>query len=149
MDKVRQVSEHVNTILRYVPYVQTNFVLGLDSDAGEEPFELTKRFVDLTPGRIPRVFAAVGVRASRAAEPPVSARESRAALPLSLPGQQPRNERQAENYSWRDFYERVIGLTSYTFSRRALLRTLPRAPGNDPAMDERRSRRCRPRGPAG
>src|SRR5439155_309332 len=30
MDKVRQVSDHVNTILRYIPYVQTNFVLGLD-----------------------------------------------------------------------------------------------------------------------
>src|SRR5262249_17895393 len=33
-DKVRQVSEHVNLILRHVPYVQTNFVLGLDADAG-------------------------------------------------------------------------------------------------------------------
>ena len=66
MDKVRQVSDHVNTILRYVPYVQANFVLGLDSDAGEEPFELTKRFVDLAPGRIPRVFASLGVRAGGA-----------------------------------------------------------------------------------
>ena len=34
MDKVRQVSEHVNMILRHMPYVQTNFVLGLDADAG-------------------------------------------------------------------------------------------------------------------
>ena len=40
-------------ILRYVPYVQTNFVLGLDADEGAEPFELTKRFVDLTPGAFP------------------------------------------------------------------------------------------------
>ena len=53
MDKVRQVSDHVNMILRYIPYVQTNFVLGLDSDEGDEPFELTKRFVDLTPGAFP------------------------------------------------------------------------------------------------
>jgi hypothetical protein len=30
MDKVMQVSEHVNMILRYIPYIQTNFVLGLD-----------------------------------------------------------------------------------------------------------------------
>ena len=35
---VEQVSEHVNLILRYLPYVQTNFVLGLDCDEGEEPF---------------------------------------------------------------------------------------------------------------
>ena len=53
MDKVRQVSEHVNLILKYIPYVQTNFVLGLDSDEGDEPFELTKRFLDLTPGAFP------------------------------------------------------------------------------------------------
>jgi hypothetical protein len=36
-----------------VPYVQTNFVLGLDGDEGPEPFALTKRFVDLTPGAFP------------------------------------------------------------------------------------------------
>jgi len=47
MDKVSQVAEHVNLILRYIPYVQTNFVLGLDSDQGTEAFELTKRFLDL------------------------------------------------------------------------------------------------------
>ncbi len=40
-------------ILRYIPYVQTNFVLGLDADEGDEPFELTKKFVDLTPGAFP------------------------------------------------------------------------------------------------
>ena len=43
MDKVEQVAEHTNTILRYVPYLQTNFVLGLDGDEGSETFELTKR----------------------------------------------------------------------------------------------------------
>ncbi|MFQ5668130.1 MAG: B12-binding domain-containing radical SAM protein, partial [Candidatus Binatia bacterium] len=52
-DKLRQVSEHVNMILRYVPYVQTNFVLGLDSDQGAEPFELTKQFLDLVPAAFP------------------------------------------------------------------------------------------------
>ncbi len=83
MDKVRQVSDHVNTILRYVPYVQANFVLGLDSDAGGEPFELTKRFVDLDARRIPRVFAPVGLRPGGPAQPPVPARGSRAAVPLS------------------------------------------------------------------
>jgi hypothetical protein len=53
MEKVRQVSEHVNMILRYIPYIQTNFVLGLELDEGAEPFELTKRFVDMTPGAFP------------------------------------------------------------------------------------------------
>ena len=51
--KVRKVSEQVNMILKYVPYVQTNFVLGVDADEGVEPFALTKHFVDLTPGAFP------------------------------------------------------------------------------------------------
>src|ERR1044071_8512812 len=53
MEKVKQVSDHVNMLLRYIPYVQTNFVLGLNVDEGPEPFELTKRFVDMTPGAFP------------------------------------------------------------------------------------------------
>jgi len=53
IDKVRQVADHVNTILRYIPYVQTNFVLGLDCDEGQDPFDLTAKFLDLAPGVYP------------------------------------------------------------------------------------------------
>ncbi|MEO8030039.1 MAG: radical SAM protein, partial [Gemmatimonadota bacterium] len=53
MDKVKLVSDHVNMILRYIPYIQTNFVMGLDGDMGPEPFELTKKFIDLSPGAFP------------------------------------------------------------------------------------------------
>jgi len=53
MEKVRQVSDHINLIMKYIPYVQANFVLGLDADEGSEPFELTKRFVDMSPGAFP------------------------------------------------------------------------------------------------
>ena len=43
MDKVRLVSDHVNMILRYIPYIQTNFVLGLDVDEGPAPSEVPFR----------------------------------------------------------------------------------------------------------
>ena len=52
-DKVRQVAEHINLVLEHIPFVQTNFILGLDCDEGQEPFEMTKRFMDLTPGAYP------------------------------------------------------------------------------------------------
>jgi hypothetical protein len=52
-DKVEAVAEQVNLITRYIPYVQTNFVWGLDQDTGPEPFELTKRFLDLAPAVFP------------------------------------------------------------------------------------------------
>src|SRR2546429_1421032 len=121
MDKVRHVSEHVNLILRYVPYVQTNFVLGLDSDAGAEPFELTKRFVDLTPGAFPgySLLSAFG----RAA--PLNLQYQRANRVLPFPFHFLDNNRamnvKPKNCSWRDFYARVIGLTGYTVSWRAII----------------------------
>ncbi len=54
MDKVRAVADHINLVMRYVPYIQTNFIFRWDSDAGAEPFELTKRFLDLAPGVYPK-----------------------------------------------------------------------------------------------
>ena len=48
-------------IRRYVPYVQTNFVFGLDIDEGPEPFELTKRFLEMTPRSLSCLFASHSV----------------------------------------------------------------------------------------
>jgi hypothetical protein len=133
IDKVREVSDHVNRILRYVPYVQTNFVLGLDSDSGEEPFELTKRFVDMTPGAFPgySLLSAFG----RAAPLNLEYQRANRVLPFPfhfLDNNHAMNVR-PKNYSWRDFYDQVIGLTRYTFSRKAIFNrfraasaTLPR-----------------------
>jgi hypothetical protein len=121
MAKVQQVSEHVNTILRYVPYVQTNFVLGLDVDEGPEPFELTKRFVDLTPAAFPgySLLSAFGQAA------PLNLEYQRANRVLPFPFQFLNNNQamnvKPKNYSWPDFYEQVIGLTKYTYSWRAIV----------------------------
>jgi hypothetical protein len=120
IDKVRKVSDHVNTILRHIPYVQTNFVLGLDGEAGNEPFELTKKFVDMTPGAFPgySLLSAFG----RAA--PLNLQYQRANRVLPFPFHFLDNNRamnlKPENYSWQDFYDRVIDLTRYTFSPKAI-----------------------------
>ena len=120
MDKVRRVSEHVNLIQKYVPYVQTNFVLGLDGDSGSEPFELTKTFVDLTPGAFPgySLLSAFG----RAAPLNLAYQRDNRVLPFPfhfLNNNHAMNIK-PKNYSWTDFYDQVIGLTRYTFSPRAI-----------------------------
>jgi len=122
MDKVRQVSDHVNLILKYIPYVQTNFVLGLDSDNGAEPFELTKRFLDMTPGAFPAfsLLTAFG----RAAPLNLDYQRADRVLPFpfhTLNNNQAMNVR-PRNYSWRDFYDHIIDVTRYSFSRRAIYR---------------------------
>ncbi len=96
MDKVRQVSEHVNLILKYIPYVQTNFVLGLDCDEGAEPFELTKKFLDLTPGAFPGYSLLTAFGRAAPSQPRIPARRTGAALSLPLPEQQLRHECQAQ-----------------------------------------------------
>jgi hypothetical protein len=120
IDKVRRVSEHVNLILSYMPYIQTNFVLGLDSDEGAEPFELTKRFVDLSPGAFPgySLLSAFGEAA------PLNLEYQRANRVLPFPFQFLNNNQamnvKPKNYSWPDFYGHVIDLVSYSYSRRAI-----------------------------
>lgn len=116
MEKVRQVSDHVNLIMKYIPYVQTNFVLGLDGDEGPEPFELTKRFVDLTPGAFPgySLLSAFG----QAAELNLSYQRANRVLPFPfhfLNNNHAMNVR-PKNYSWPEFYDYVVDLTKYTFS---------------------------------
>ncbi len=122
MDKVRQVSDHVNTVLRYIPYVQTNFVLGLDTDHGAEPFELTKRFIDRTPGAFPgySLLTAFGQAA------PLNLDLQRAGRVRPFPFHFLNNNHamnvQPKNYDWREFYDHVIDLTKYSFSWRAIAR---------------------------
>jgi hypothetical protein len=121
MEKVRQVSEHVNMLLRYIPYVQTNFVLGLDADEGAAPFELTKRFVDLTPGAFPgySLLSAFG----RAAPLNLQYQRANRVLPFPfhfLDNNHAMNVR-PKHYAWPEFYDHVIDLTKYTFSWRAIV----------------------------
>ncbi|HKU62684.1 MAG TPA: hypothetical protein VJQ44_15800 [Gemmatimonadales bacterium] len=124
MDKVRQVADHVNLLLRYVPYVQTNFVLGLDTDEGPEPFELTKRFLDLAPGAFPAysLLSAFG----RAA--PMNLEYQRAGRVLPFPFTFLNNNHSMNvkpaHYTWSEFYDRLVDLTSYSFSWRAIGRRL-------------------------
>ena len=124
MDKVRQVADHVNLILRYIPYIQTNFVMGLDGDAGSEPFELTKRFIDLAPGAFPAysLLSAFG----RAA--PLNLEYQRAGRVLPFPFHFLNNNNamnvRPKHYAWPEFYDHLVDVTRYSFSWRAIGRRL-------------------------
>jgi len=115
-DKVRRVAEHINTILRYIPYVQTNFVLGLDTDEGAEPFELTKRFIDLAPGAFP-VFSLLSAF-GRAAPLNLDLQRAGRVLPFPfhfLDASQAMNV-VPKHYAWRTFYDRLVDLERHAFS---------------------------------
>ena len=125
LDKVTQVAEHVNLILRYIPYIQTNFVLGLDGDEGPEPFELTKRFLDLAPGAFPAysLLSAFGRAAPLNLE---YQREGRVRpFPFHFLNNNHAMNVAPRHYTWPEFYDHLIDLSEYSFSGRAILRRLP------------------------
>jgi radical SAM superfamily enzyme YgiQ (UPF0313 family) len=47
--KVERVAEHFRLLSEQVPYLQANFMFGLDGDRGDEPVALTTEFMDRTP----------------------------------------------------------------------------------------------------
>jgi radical SAM superfamily enzyme YgiQ (UPF0313 family) len=53
--KVDRVAAHFAQLAENVPYLQANFMFGLDTDQGDEPVELTKRFMDLAPFAFPTI----------------------------------------------------------------------------------------------
>lgn len=120
--KVQQVSEQVNMILRYIPYVQTNFVFGLETDEGEGPFELTKRFLDITPGAFPAhsLLTVYG----QAAPPNLEYQRSGRVIPFPfhfLGGNHTMNLK-PKNYAWSPFYGSLTDLFAYSFSWDAIFR---------------------------
>ncbi|MCJ8165106.1 hypothetical protein MKJ04_09650 [Pontibacter sp. E15-1] len=129
-EKVSRIAEHINMMFQYVPYVQTNFVLGLDSDAGEEPFELTKRFVDLSPAAFPgySLLSAFGEAA------PLNLEYQREGRVLPFPFHFLNNHLamniKPKNYGWVEFYDKVIDLTAYTFSNKAIYRRFMASSGS-------------------
>jgi hypothetical protein len=97
--------------------VQTNFVLGLDADEGPEPFELTKRFLDMTPGAFPAIslLSAFGRGAPQNLQ---FQREGRVlGFPFHVLSNVTMNVR-PRNYGWPEFYDRVADLLEHAFSWR-------------------------------
>jgi hypothetical protein len=115
-DKVRQVADQVNMILRHVPFVQTNFVLGLDCDRGAEPFDLTKKFIDLAPG----VYPAFSLLTAYGRAAPLNLDLQRAGrvrpFPFYFLDSVHAMNVQPEHYDWNEIYDRTLDLTRHALS---------------------------------
>jgi hypothetical protein len=132
LEKVRQVSEHINMIMSYIPYLQANFVLGMDTDEGYEPFDLTKKFLDMSPGAFPAysLLSAFGEAA------PLNQEYQRGNRVLGFPFHFLNNNQamnvKPKNYSWPEFYDHVIDLSRYSFSWPRIARRFRASQGTIP-----------------
>ena len=123
-EKVLRIADQVNMILRHIPYIQTNFVLGLDDDEGAEPFELTKKFITLAPG----AFPAYSLLSAFGEAVPQNLDLQRSGRILGFPHYFLDNNKamnvRPKNYQWPEFYDQLIGLMQHSFSPRANYRRL-------------------------
>ncbi len=134
MDKVKEIAEQVNMILSYLPYFQGNFVLGLDCDEGDAPFELTKRFLDMAPG----VFPAYSMLTAFGRSAPLNLTYQQEGRVIGFPFHFLNNNGamnvRPKNYEWVDFYDKMISLHEHSFSKRAIYRRMRATSGTIPRM---------------
>jgi hypothetical protein len=119
LEKVEKVSDQINTILEYIPYAHATFVFGLDIDQGAEPFELTKRFVDMTPG----VYPGYNLLTAWGRDTPLNLDYQRANRVIPVPFHFLSNgimNVRPKNYSWTELYKHMLDLFSHTFSWKAI-----------------------------
>jgi hypothetical protein len=122
IDKVRRIADHVNMIQAWIPQVQTNFMLGLDSDSGPDPFELTKRFIDLAPAAYPS-FALLSVYGQGVKDNVKYELEDRIIpFPFHLMRSVHTLNIVPKHYTWEDFYDHFVDLLKYSFSTRSIYR---------------------------
>jgi len=122
MDKVKEVAEHVNMVQYYIPQVNTNFMYGFDSDYGDDPFTLTKRFIDLAPAAYPSyaLLSAYGGSAIGNVKYEIENRIIPFPFHLLMPVQI--TNVIPKNYTWEDLYIHFIDLLEYSFSAKAMYR---------------------------
>lgn len=118
--KVERVAEHFTLLHQHVPYLQANFMLGLDTDAGEEPVELTKAFMSRTPFvwpvvNIPHPFGGTPLYDRYLAEGRILK-----SMPFAF-YYSPHLVTTLQNYTPAEFYGKLIDLFSH-FTSSAMLR---------------------------
>ncbi|HEU0299579.1 MAG TPA: radical SAM protein [Longimicrobium sp.] len=124
MEKVKAVAEQANLVNSYIPYTQCNLIFGLYADEGPEPFELTKRFIDLAPGVYPH-FAVLSAFGRNAALNLEYQKQNRVIpVPFHFLDLVQAMNVKPRNYDWLTFYDHVIDTFEYSFSARALTRRL-------------------------
>jgi hypothetical protein len=120
LERVAQIAEHTNMILRYIPFLQTNFVFGLDSDFGSDPFELTKKFVDLSPGSFPGYSLLSAFGEAAPLNLAYQAEDRVLPFPFHFLNNHLAMNVKPKNYDWITFYDHIIDVTAHTFSYKAI-----------------------------
>jgi hypothetical protein len=122
LDKVNRIAEQVNMVQRYIPQVHTNLMFGFDMESGPDPFSLTKRFIDLSPGIFPAYALLTIFGHSTNGSLKYETADRIVPFPFHMMHGLNNLNVIPKNYGWEEFYTHFIDLLKYSFSARAMYR---------------------------
>ena len=99
-----------------MPYIQTNFVLGLDCDEGTESFELTKKFVDMSPAAFPAFPLLTSFGKAAPDNLQYQGEDRVLPFPFHFLNNSHAMNVKPKTTTWPEFYDRLIGLVEHSFS---------------------------------
>jgi radical SAM superfamily enzyme YgiQ (UPF0313 family) len=123
VEKVDRVAEHFAQLAENVPYLQANFMFGLDTDEGDTPIELTKRFMDKAPFAFPTINIPVPFGGTPLHDNLVADGRILTAMPFSF-YYAPYVVTTIKNYDPVAYYAKLIELYSHASSPAMLRRRL-------------------------
>lgn len=120
-EKLDLVVEQLEELRTYIPFLQANLILGLDMDSGDEPFALTREYLERTlyvwpQLHIPMAFGGTPLFDALLGEDRIHAR-----LPFSFYCQ-PYLTVKLKNYESLDYVQRMLALLAFIASNRTLWR---------------------------
>ncbi len=122
-EKVQRVVEHFQLLAAHVPYLQANFIFGLDSDQGDAPVALTKQFMDQTPFVWPALNIPVPFGGTPLYDELLGGGRILAAMPFSF-YYAPYLVTTLKHYDPVSYYEKLIELFSHAVAPSMLQRRL-------------------------
>ncbi len=126
--KVRHVAQALNTVQPEVQHIQANLIVGLDSDQGPLPWELSKQLAQRAPGIYPTFFLATNFYNA-----PLSRELHRSgrtlAVPFPLLDTNTFGNVRPLHYPVPELYDRLIDLYASAYSWTAIARRTAVAPG--------------------
>jgi len=125
--KLARVLEQFDRIKGNIPYIQANFIFGLDADSGYGPVELTKEFMIRAPHVWPVVNVPVPFGGTPMQRRLVEDERVLSQMPFAF-YYSPFLVMRMANYTAVEFYEKIIDLLEFTSSAEMLRRRVAAAP---------------------
>jgi radical SAM superfamily enzyme YgiQ (UPF0313 family) len=118
-EKLERVVEQLQGLRAYIPFLQANLILGLDVDSGDEPFVLTREYLDRTPFVWPQIHIPMAFGGTPLFDTLLREDRILAQLPFAFYCQ-PYLTVKLKNYEALDYFQRMEAILAFTASNKML-----------------------------